>query len=165
MCGCTLCPVGVTPGGRRSDTQARRWECPPPAGCWTTCRTAATGQRGGGPEGPLTGARGTEAVTSAGGPARAAGMVYSLLCAARAARPAGRTPRGETDAQHGVTSRVVSDEAREGLVVARPLLENSTACRKSVPSNNPFVGFFGLMDIAGVSSRFSAWFRIHLRRV
>src|SRR3954470_9342458 len=118
-------PVGMPAAGRLSDQMSHR---------------AATGQRGGGPEGPLTGARGTEAVTSAGGPARAAGMVYSLLCAARAARPAGRTPRGETDAQHGVTSRVVSDEAREGLVVARPFLENSTACRKSVPSNAPCRG-------------------------
>ena len=38
------------------------------------------------------------------------------------------------------------DEAREGRFGARPFLENSTACRKSVPSNNPFVGFFGLID-------------------
>ena len=29
------------------------------------------------------------------------------------------------------------DEAREGGFGVRPLLENSTACRKSVPSNKP----------------------------
>jgi hypothetical protein len=58
-----------------------------------------------------------------------------------------------------------SEEARKGRVVARPLFENSTACRKSVPSNTPCrnlqgsgLGFLWLIDIASVSSRFSAGF-------
>ena len=46
-------------------------------------------------------------------------------------------------------------KAEKAGVRARPLLENSTACRKSVPSSSPFfVGFFGLMDVESVSSRF-----------
>src|SRR3954447_25019451 len=64
-----------------------------------------------------------------------------------AERPAGCFPRGNNRSRRRV-GQTASDEAREGRVVARPLLENSTACRKSVPSNNPFVGFFGLIDIA-----------------
>ena len=40
-----------------------------------------------------------------------------------------------------------ASEAREGRVFARPLFENSTACRKSVPSNTPCQGlgfWFGI---------------------
>ena len=55
------------------------------------------------------------------------------------------------------------DEARKGGVSARPLFENSTACRKSVPSNTPCrgssdlrLGFLWLIDIESASSRFSA---------
>ena len=35
--------------------------------------------------------------------------------------------------------RPAGDEGRKAGVLARPFLENSTACRKSVPSNNPFL--------------------------
>src|SRR5215212_8399253 len=83
----------------------------------------------------------------------------------RAAREGRRTrpPSGglletgvELDLQPATTTR-------EGLVSARPLLENSTACRKSVPSNTPCpghlwsgLGFLWLIDIESASSRFSA---------
>src|SRR3954463_79073 len=63
-------------------------------------------------------------------------------------RPAGRSLSGNIRSRRRVGQQAAIDEAREGRVGARPLLENSTACRKSVPSNNPFVGFFGLIDIA-----------------
>ncbi len=50
-----------------------------------------------------------------------------------------------------------SREAREGGLVARPLFENSTACRKSVPSSIPVpgpsgsgLGFLWLIDIESV---------------
>src|SRR5215210_401879 len=65
------------------------------------------------------------------------GRVLFLL--RRAAREGRRTrpPSGglletgvELDLQPATTTR-------EGLVSVRPLLENSTACRKSVPSNTP----------------------------
>src|ERR687890_2831551 len=49
--------------------------------------------------------------------------------------------------------------AQKAGVRARPLLENSTACRKSVPSSNPFVGFFGLID---ESVQFSVLARIRI---
>ena len=52
--------------------------------------------------------------------------------------------------------KAAKDKSREARVLVRPLLENSTACRKSVPSNNssawlPFfwggwVGFLWLID-------------------
>src|SRR3954447_682670 len=73
-----------------------------------------------------------------------------------AERPAGCFPRGNNRSRRRV-GQSASDEAREGRVVARPLLENSTACRKSVPSFIPVpgcllgcsgLGFFGLIDIA-----------------
>src|SRR3954454_12019085 len=65
-----------------------------------------------------------------------------------AERPAGRSHCGNIRSRREVGQQAAIDEAREGRVGARPLLENSTACRKSVPSNTPFVGFFGLIDIA-----------------
>src|SRR3954465_3188901 len=55
------------------------------------------------------------------------------------------------------------DGARKGGVLARPLFENSTACRKSVPSNTPCsrylwwgLGFLWLIDIKSANSWFSA---------
>ena len=63
----------------------------------------------------------------------------------------------------GATREAASNEGRKAGVRARPLFENSTACRKSVPSNTPCsgylwsgLGFLWLIDIASVSSRFSA---------
>src|SRR3954447_23989558 len=75
-----------------------------------------------------------------------------------------KVPYGEhPDAAQGWTQAAI-DEAREGRVAARPLLENSTACRKSVPSNKPPMpgpsgsgwGFLWLIDIKSASSWFSA---------
>ena len=75
-------------------------------------------------------------------PARPPRMVYCSRCAAR---PGGRrrTPRGKPMRNRRRVGQVARREAREGLVSARPLFENSTACRKSVPSNNPVPGLFG----------------------
>src|SRR3954452_20212559 len=67
------------------------------------------------------------------------------------------SPRGTSGCGAGLDNKPPSDEAREGRVGARPLLENSTACRKSVPSNKPPMpgpfwgfgwGFLWLIDIA-----------------
>ena len=70
-----------------------------------------------------------------------------------AARPARCSPSGGEWSRRP-RGQAAIDAAREGVVGARPFLENSTACRKSVPSftpSGPFVGsvgFFGLIDIA-----------------
>ena len=59
----------------------------------------------------------------------------------RAAREGRRTGSrsGELETGAGVGHQA-SRETREGRIAVRPLLENSTACRKSVPSNNPVPG-------------------------
>ena len=73
-----------------------------------------------------------------------------------------RGPPGQPPGEGGVGNRrrvglPARIEARKGLVSVRPLLENSTACRKSVPSNNPvpwllwlWQGFLWLIDIESV---------------
>src|SRR3954464_1687059 len=72
--------------------------------------------------------------------------------------PPGQNPEWGTSGNRRSVGHPASDEAREGLVAARPLLENSTACRKSVPSSNPVpgpwfrLGFLWLIDIESVSS-------------
>src|SRR4051794_35999773 len=71
-----------------------------------------------------------------------------LRCAAEALRGRGEPTQVNTPASGVQWEKSPVTKTREGRVGARPLLENSTACRKSVPSNNPFVGFFGLIDIA-----------------
>src|SRR5919107_5736272 len=61
----------------------------------------------------------------------------------RAAREGRRTtsPAGGAGNRRSV-GHPASEEAREGGIVARPLFENSTACRKSVPSNTPCLCHF-----------------------
>src|SRR5829696_8775776 len=77
----------------------------------------------------------------------------------RAARKGRRTrpPEWRASGNRRSVGHPAGHEAREGLVSARPLFENSTACRKSVPSNNPVPGSFGarwgflwLIDIESV---------------
>src|SRR4051795_8618799 len=82
----------------------------------------------------------------------------------RAAREGRRTtsPAGGAGNRRSV-GHPARSEAREGGFSARPLFENSTACRKSVPSNTPCsrylwwgLGFLWLIEIESANSRFSA---------
>ena len=98
--------------------------------------------------------------TTGGGP-----VTFSLHRARPRLGPAGR-PCGARPLC-GATTRRASNEGRKAGVRARPLLENSTACRKSVPSNFPswglsgfWVGFFGLIDIAICQVAVLSWFQI-----
>ena len=61
-----------------------------------------------------------------------------------------RAPPGAGLRRRRTVGQAARDEAREGRVAARPLLENSTACRKSVPSNKPLCGFLWLRLIESV---------------
>src|SRR5215212_5222874 len=89
-----------------------------------------------------------------------------LFSMRRAAREGRRTtsPAGGAGNRRSV-GHPARSEARKGRVSARPLFENSTACRKSVPSNTPcqgllWFGFLWLIDIESASSRFSAAIKI-----
>ena len=86
-----------------------------------------------------------------------------LFSMRRAAREGRRTTSDGELLETGVVLDIQAGEARKGRVFARPLFENSTACRKSVPSNTPcrgssdsWLGFLWLIDIESASSRFSA---------
>src|SRR3954451_23957524 len=77
-------------------------------------------------------------------------------------RPGRSDPRVRPSHRLTYSGQAADDEAREGGVVVRPFLENSTACRKSVPSNTPSpgppvvvfgVGFLWLIDSASASTR------------
>src|SRR5688500_15771715 len=57
-----------------------------------------------------------------------------------------RVPPGAGLRRRRTVGQAARDEAREGRVAARPLLENSTACRKSVPSSKPLFGGFLWVD-------------------
>src|SRR4051794_520202 len=56
--------------------------------------------------------------------------------------PPDQTPEWWASGNRRRVGHPARSEARKGLVSARPLLENSTACRKSVPSSNPVPGSF-----------------------
>ena len=67
------------------------------------------------------------------------GGVYCSSRTAPAREGIGSAPCGEHPSA-APRWTIARNEAREGRVSARPLLENSTACRKSVPSNTPCRG-------------------------
>ena len=108
---------------------------------------------------------GREADASADPPAEGpiGGVPFSLHRArtdrvARPGKPPDGPPRPDRCGARCTVGQAARDEAREGRVVVRPLLENSTACRKSVPSSTPSSGLcvwggISLVDGTRVSAR------------